>query len=297
MSTPQCVAVALSDGLGNQMFQYAAARAISLRADLRLKLDLGIFQSGDGFRRYMLSPFLPNAEFLTNEERTALIGPHSTATTQWWPYRVLDSLRPLHRRRLIIQTGWHFHDHLLKVRTPCLLRGHWQSEKYFYDFTELIRREFSYLEQNPLTNTKLQHEISNSNSAAIHVRRTDYLAAHTAGIHGVCPLDYYERAVREIEKRFGKVRWWIFSDDSSWVQEQPFFRSLGHILSGDPNNPLEDFQLMRSCQHFVIANSTFSWWAAWLGEKTNSLVIAPQRWFTTPNRDSSQIIPTRWLLL
>lgn len=295
MKTPRCVAVALSDGLGNQMFQYAAARAVSLRANLPLKIDLDILQKGDGFRRYMLDGFALKAEFLSDDERRALLGRGATANTRRWIDRLRDELKPFHLRKGIIQKGWKFDRRLLCVRTPCHIRGYWLSEEYFSEFSDVIRADFA--PRAPLE-AKLSEVISGmkaTESAALHVRRTDYLAPHTAGIHGVCPLEYYKSAVELIERKLNRVKWWIFSDDPDWVSGQEFFRNLGEVVRGDIRNPWSDFWMMSACRHFVIANSTFSWWAAWLGEKNGSLIVAPRRWFVDPQRNCDRIVPRRWL--
>lgn len=284
------VAVALSDGLGNQMFQYAAGRAVALRAGLPLKLDRGILDDGDGFRRYQLDGFALRTEFLSSKEREVLLGPGATASTRRWLWRWVDYLRPWHQRRGIAEKTWRFYPELLQVRTSCHLRGHWQSERYFEDCVEVIRKDFDFAKRPGLA-----QEPEDEMAAALHVRRSDYLAPHTAGIHGVCPVAYYERAVAEVKRRAGAVRWHVFSDDPEWVQSQPFLKSLGEVVCGDPRAPMEDFRRMRACRHFVIANSTFSWWAAWLGEREDSVIIAPQQWFEDSGRDASFVVPDRWI--
>jgi len=295
---PQAVVVALSDGLGNQLFQYATARAITLRADLPLYLDLQNFELGDGYRRYMLGAFRVVENFADERIRRAFLGPRSSAQTRWWPMRLLDRLRPPHWRRCHWQTEWRFYPELLAVRCGCYLRGHWQSERYFADAAHVLRSELTPRSELPGQAAELAREIAACpNSAALHVRRGDYLAAHTTGIHGVCGVDYYLAAVEHVRSTAGDVRWWIFSDDPQWVSKEPFLASLGQVVEGDVREPLADFEAMRRCRHFVIANSTFSWWAAWLGEREGSVVVAPRRWFEDRTRNSSDIVPPRWTLL
>jgi len=295
---PQAVVVALSDGLGNQLFQYAAARAISLRAGIPLYLDLQNFELGDGYRQYMLGAFRIVEQFADDALRRAFLGPRSTAQTRWWPQRLLDSLRPAHRRFCHWQTEWRFYPELLAVRCGCYLRGYWQSERYFADVADVLRSEL-VLRQLPQGNAAavVRQIAACPNSAALHVRRGDYLAPHTAGIHGVCGIEYYRAAVQHVRRTAGDVRWWIFSDDLQWVRREPFLSSLGQVVESDVQDPLGDFLAMRCCRHFVIANSTFSWWAAWLGERQGSVVVAPQRWFLDPTRDAKDVVPKRWVQL
>ena len=139
--------------------------------------------------------------------------------------------------------------------------------------------------------------IEEEQSVAIHLRRGDYVHDPVINAyHGVCGPDYYRTAVREVQRRVPEVRWFLFTDEPDWVAEHldlgvPFELVSGNVIA----DTAQELWLMSRCRHQVIANSSFSWWAAWLGEQKGKVVVAPRRWFVDPTVDTGDLIPEGWI--
>ncbi len=184
-----------------------------------------------------------------------------------------------------------YDESLLDVKFGTVI-GYFQSEKYFDSISHIVRREFVFRESlNREYAMGMYQEIcSTPNSIALHVRRQDYVALQQ--FHGLVPLGYYNEGIARIRATYPDSQVFVFSDDINWCIENV----EGSIVLG--TTEYEDMQLMAACQHAVIANSSFSWWGAWLGDnKPDRVVVAPQRWFTDPNMDSTDIVPDRWVRL
>jgi len=295
------ILVEIMGGLGNQMFQYAAGRSLALRLGTVLKLDLtSLEESREGFalRPYGLSCFRIAADIATPEDVTTLLGNKPI-------YNIL-------RAKLLKRLG-------LRWKLPCLYRephyhydtnfeclpdntwlsGYWHSENYFSSIRQLIMEEFSCYE--PLTdqNQKIADCIANTQSVSIHVRRGDYVTDPvTSQFHGTCSLDYYKDAVAEITRRTDNPHFYIFSDDHSWVKEHLLLdHPTTFVDCNGPDKSYEDLRLMSLCRHNIIANSSFSWWGAWLNRNPSKTVMAPRRWFNNPDLDTKDLIPSGWLKL
>lgn len=283
------VVVGLSGGLGNQMFQYAAGRSLALRLGTRLILDISWF-GGSADRHYALSPFRVEA----------------LERSQWplMPIFFSSFISRLSRRWLPHILGvpvWkepHFHysTSFSEVTKPVFLEGYWQSERYFQDIRHLLLREFTLKDSLPHANAKLIKEISECDSICVHVRRGDYLTNPVATkVHGICGVDYYHAGVSELCWGLANPRCFIFSDDPSWVKKSLLFDCPMTVV--DLNGPREaylDLVLMTTCQHFLIANSSLSWWGAWLGQYDHKKVIAPKNWFLDSDKDTRDLLPESW---
>jgi Glycosyl transferase family 11 len=159
--------------------------------------------------------------------------------------------------------------------------GYWQSEKYFN--VDLLRKDFSWWVNSPL-------RVQFKNKAFIHVRRGDYLNRGTKEFHGLLPLEYYQAAIDYIKERVPDITFEVFTDD-------PDMREfLGYTVVSTGNQHL-DLHTMTKYSHAILANSTFGWWASWLGEHSSQIVVAPKRWFNDPKIDTSDLIPERWVRL
>ena len=171
------------------------------------------------------------------------------------------------------------------------LMGYWQSERYFRDNRDLLLKEFTVDVQTEGINAETTYQISRTCSVAIHIRRGDYVGTR---YHGLCSPEYYERGMETMARTIGSPHFFVFSDEPEWVRENfstayPF-TVVGH---NDPDEPVPDLALMKLCKHQIIANSTFSWWGAWLNENPRKVVISPKRWFSDLPSDS--IIPDEWI--
>jgi hypothetical protein len=276
-------------GLGNQLFQFAAGRRLAIRHGAELVLDLGWFRhEGRGVvpvRSYQLGALDLNA-------RVTRVHPRALAAFE------SGRRRGLRRRKLevIRQRDGDFgvDRRVLNASDDVLLIGYWQSEEYFADVAGAVRQELG-IATRPVSAqyAVLDRLVDRSSAVAVHVRRGDYVSnPRTHAFHGVLDRDYYRRALDYVRGRRTATTLLGFSDDPDWV-ERELAADLGLtvVRGGDA---LQELRLMSRCAHHVVANSSFSWWGAWLGERDDSLVVAPQRWFADPRADTRSIVPERW---
>lgn len=284
----------LMGGLGNQMFQYAAGRCLALRHGVPLKLDLSFLegnQSGNTPRRFALDNYAISAAKASPLE-TALMSGRGGSRLGTATVSVLQKLfgNILYRERF-----FQFDPEVLRLSGRVYLEGYWQSEQYFTEYAEVIRREFMVTEPLLGRNRELADEICSVNAVSVHVRRGDYVRdAKTNAVHGVCTIDYYEKALEIMAQCTSDTVFFVFSDEPEWgVQHLKMdgpLRYIGH--NGD--TPHEDLRLMSLCRHHIIANSSFSWWGAWLSANPDKIVIAPKRWFNDPAINTDDLTPAGW---
>ncbi len=279
----------LHGGLGNQMFQYAAGRAIALRTGAELLLDLGYFD-GELLHAFGLQHLAAGYRVASDAE---LPPKRSASPVRYALWRALR-LRP----KLVRERTLGFDPAIAATQPPAYLQGYWQSEKYFADAAETIRTELAVETAPSAANAAMLERIRSGLSLSLHVRRGDYASdAATLATHGLCSPDYYDRAVRAIAERTGGTPTiYIFSDDPDWAEENLAFGFETVVVRGnDAATNYEDLRLMSACDHHVIANSSFSWWGAWLDPKPDAVTVAPQRWFAHPDMHNPDIIPERWV--
>ncbi|SDH63097.1 alpha-1,2-fucosyltransferase [Propionivibrio dicarboxylicus] len=287
---PRSVVVGLSGGLGNQMFQYAAGRALAHRLNTRLILDLSWF-SGQSERHYALTPFRIEANLQSAwpslpTKAQSLI---SRLSRRWMP-RIMGV--PVWR-----EPHFHYAQDFAAIQSPVFLEGFWQSERYFKDVRQQLQSEFSLRDPMPPACQAVLDKIRACDALCIHVRRGDYLSNPIAAkVHGTCSTDYYRDGVSELSRKLKTPHAFVFSDEPDWARDSLTFDCPMTVV--DINTPTDahlDLLLMSACRHFVIANSSLSWWAAWIGEDENTTVIAPTRWFLTADKDTSDLLPDHWL--
>jgi hypothetical protein len=176
------------------------------------------------------------------------------------------------------------------------LSGLWQTEKYFKDCEEIIRTEFTFKQPLNKKNSELSETIRRKNSVSIHIRRGDYIYnSEEYKIHGLCSIDYYKKAVECIANKAGELTLFIFSDDIEWVKNNLKFDFPIIFVDNNVDDIHEDLRLMSLCKHNIIANSTFSWWGAWLNNNKEKIVIAPKKWFNEFEADTKDIYPDSWM--
>ncbi len=286
----------LLGGLGNQMFQHATGRRLASHLGTKLKLDVSGFEAYK-LRSYSLDAFHLKADFATKADVVRLkFG--KTALMKW---RVLgkkeQDLRPM--PSYIQEKHFRFDPAMLNLPDGVYLDGYWQSEKYFADISDAIRADFA--PQNPMSapSIRISEKIKSFNSVALHVRRGDYVSnPNTNKVHGSLGVDYYERSMEAMVSKLPKPHFFVFSDDPTWARTH--FGDTGSVTIVDVNDEAhahEDMRLMSLCAHHIIANSSFSWWGAWLAENLDKIVIAPQKWFQDPVLETKDLIPESWLRL
>lgn len=291
------VVVRLIGGLGNQMFQYATGRAVALRTGAQLMLDITGYASYP-LRRFELGELGIQAE-IAGDARLRHFGIGATPPSRLG--RGLQRLRLKASPLVLREASFSYDARIEQVKPPVYLDGYWQSERYFTDIAVRLREEFQPSASAGARNADMLGRIAHAGAGAVslHIRRGDYVSdARTAQYHGVCSLDYYRAAVRHVAERVDKPVFFVFSDDHAWVQEH---FEVGHPLvlvqCNDADHGWWDMALMRNCRHHIIANSSFSWWGAWLNPHPDKVVVAPQRWFTGGDHDTRDLIPRGWVRL
>jgi len=288
------IIVKLKGGLGNQLFQYATGRGIAERTGMTLKLDVSSYQS-DALRNYRLRAYPVVDKFATAEEIECL-NPSKAHYARWTASRIRNALKPYYGRSYLKERGFPFDPAILQVRQPVYLNGYWQSEKYFADIADVLVREFTPASPLSPENEALVVRMAASSSVSLHIRRGDYVASPEAlRVHGVVPLDYYRQAMSLMAGRVPGPHFFIFSDDMAWVQENlSADHPMTFVGSERSNQDYDDLRLMSCCRHHITANSSFSWWGAWLNRRPDKIVVAPQKWFAA-SIDTRDLIPAGWI--
>jgi hypothetical protein len=279
-------------GLGNQMFQYAAARSLSLQKKTRLYLDHSFLdRESTGhytYRRYELNAFSIKA----NRAKSFQLFP--------FPFvKKYPSLRSFLPFIYFKEPHIEYTPMLFKEGRSIYLDGYWQCEKYFSPYEKQIREDFQFKSSLTGENKKISDQIINTNAVAVHIRRGDYITNNSINAtHGTCSLAYYQQAIGVLQSKFQNLHFFFFSDDIEWAKQN--FNSLknSYFISNNKNeNSFYDLQLMSLCNHFIIANSSFSWWGAWLGKHKDKVVIAPAKWFNTDEHNTKDLLPESWIKL
>lgn len=286
------IIVRLTGGLGNQMFQYAFGKFLSRKHNTALKIDTSYFKEHK-LRKYELGVFNIEETFASGAEKEEFFPQEASVST-----KLRSKLKSkLLGYKVISEKGFEFFPTTIQeAGANAYLSGYWQTEKYFTGIEKEIRDCFKFRFLPDADNAKMLKDITGSNSVSIHIRRGDYVTdAHTNTVHGVCGLDYYKRAVEYISKQVEKPVFFIFSDDVQWVKENLRLESEHYFLDHNQEKGEEDMRLMMNCKHNIIANSSFSWWAAWLNKNEKKIIIAPEKWFNDSTINTKDIIPASWL--
>ena len=280
----------LMGGLGNQMFQYSLGRRLAHERGVPLKLDLSWFRDAqpmgaDTVREYALAGWRIQASIATPEDLSR------------FPRREgLLARLGLAGSSLVRERGFGFSARVLRAPTDAHLAGYWQSEKYFKPIRAILLHEFTMVEPVCGHAAALLDRVNSSAAVAIHVRRGDYVNnPSTHEFHGVCPLEYFLEAARRIADRVTDPQFFIFSDDPDWVRDNLRLAwPMTLVMHNGDCAPHQDMWLMSRCSHHIIANSSFSWWGAWLSSNEDKMVIAPRRWFRDPKHFTGDLIPEAW---
>jgi hypothetical protein len=177
-----------------------------------------------------------------------------------------------------------------------LLYGFWQNEQYLRGISELLRQELTVRTAADPENAAVAEVMRTVEGVSVHVRRADYVAdSRTLQIHGACSPDYYRAAIRELATSVRDPHFFVFSDDPSWAQKNlEFEHPVTFVTHNKADRNYEDLRLMTLCRHHIIANSSFSWWGAWLGTNPQRIVIAPKRWINDDTVDTRGLFPDKW---
>ena len=294
-SGPDGVIAKVFGGLGNQMFQYAAGRALATRLRQPLQIDTrSSHREGNAHNGFELTRvFAMEPDHATDNSVRRQLGWRS-------PRLVQRLLRRSKAKRLygryVPEPHYHFWPGFEVLEGPCFLDGYWQSFLYFAASAKALRSEFAFRLPLEHANARIAEQIAAApHPVSIHVRRGDYVSSsRTASHHGVLGLDYYRTALDRVVDRLARPQFFVFSDDIAWARAN--LPVPGDAVFVGHNTTLDshfDMHLMSRCRHHVIANSSFSWWAAWLNADPDKIVIAPSRWFLAPF-DTTTLTPPSW---
>ncbi|CAG5007978.1 O-antigen biosynthesis glycosyltransferase WbnK [Dyadobacter sp. CECT 9275] len=290
------ITVKLQGGLGNQLFQYATARAVAMKHRTNIAFDITSL--------YATNTDITPREFELNKLSIEYKSPSIAAKLAYKlvniPFGnfIQNTLLKFLSARIYTEKSLLYNPFILdQTCKNTYLTGFFQSEKYFNSIkTELLREICWQPEHNHIVNV-----IKNTNSVSLHIRRGDYAANYkTQKFHGLLPLEYYNNAIKYITDRISDIHIFVFSDDINWSKQHLNFKGkLTFVEENSASESYKDLQLMSLCKHNIIANSSFSWWGAWLNQHTNKIVVAPKRWFadTTAQEQSHDIVPKEWIRL
>lgn len=285
----------LIGGLGNQFFQYAVGRHLAEIHKTEVKIDISGFESYK-LHKYSLWPFNIQESFASPEEVAALRNQGQTIVgrlTQKVLQKPLKSTSTYIRERKLFC----FDADILNLGDDIYLQGSWQNEKYFTDIAEIIRREFTVKTPASGKNKELTEQITSCESVGLHIRRGDYVSnPNTNKVHGTCDIDYYCYCVKQLALRVNNPYFFIFGDDPQWAMAN-LKLSYPTTLVGhnDADKNYEDMRLLSQCKHNITANSSFSWWAAWLNQNPEKIILAPERWLKNDIYDTKDLIPDGWI--
>jgi hypothetical protein len=296
------VVIKIMGGLGNQLFQYAMGRQLALRRGVPARLDAAFFSNrspvAHTLRPYELGIFSNLAIQPLNDAESQQL-----ARTEQLPYRLYNKFRRmlgLTPAFLYLGEGEYFQPNSLVLGggPPAYLlqvEGHWQNEAYFIDIIATLRQELAFPPFIDSANQAVAEQLRANTrpTVSVHVRRGDYMQNPA---FGMCSVEYYERALAYMRQHLTEPLFFVFSDDLAWARENlPLPVDTTYIDWNRGENSYRDMHLMSLCQNHVIANSSFSWWGAWLNPRSDKLVVSPQVWMDNPRVMTERVVPTAWI--
>lgn len=286
------IIVELRGGLGNQLFQFAYGFHLANKRKTRLLLDTSHFINHP-LRNFELDK-LGLSKYVGNQEEIKAIKKY--VDPRRLHNKICNLVLPYYRHSLVRERAYHFDPNLLKVRKNVYLSGFWQSEKYFSDDAERLLEAIRFEQVNHLA--PIKEQIVSSHSVGVHIRRGDYASdPQVKALHGLVPMEYYERAIEFLRNEIPDLSIFVVTDDPAWVTDN-FKVGSFEVLSGKhTRDSVDDLYLFSLCQYNVTANSSFSWWGAWLNQNKNKKVICPKNWFAAyaDKFDTKDLIPDSWI--
>lgn len=287
----------LKGGLGNQMFQYAAGRCLAHLRGAALKLDDAFLQADPGGaytkRHFELDVFEMPFQIANASE----LVPFYRIGHNRYLRNIEKRLPFLFAHHFYSERDLSFHKDFHALPGQTYLDGYFQSEQYFDPVASIIRKDFTFKGPVPKACEDWLREIRSTESVSLHIRRGDYVSnPSNTTYYASCSESYYRRAVDELLKQHRNIGLFVFSDDLDWCRKNLAFNDLP-VYFVDANTQAAnhwDMFLMSQCRHNIMANSSFSWWAAWLNGNASKTVIAPAKWFGNDTKQAHDIIPLTW---
>jgi hypothetical protein len=285
------IVVKLKGGLGNQMFQYAFGLSLSKERNEKFFIDISGYSAqskNDAQRNYQLGDFPIQAEILPNDKAKIF----NSLPFRWYR-KITNKINPL--------DAYTFNSKLLQSKST-YYEGYWINEKYFIKYRQAIIESFALknFSDKAIQISKLIHETQKT-STSLHVRRGDFVSNPNAAFNGLVSLEHYHKAINLIAQstHTQKLTVFVFSDDIEWAKNNIHSddEHTFHFVSSPEIKDHEELILMSQCSNNIIANSTFSWWAAWLNQSESKIVIAPKQWLKDRTASDLEITPENWILL
>lgn len=280
------ITVKLKGGLGNQLFQYSFGRLLSHKNNQELKLDTtNLSGSKDTFRQYALDVFNINAHIANNYE----------IASNKYPLGFVSKITKIFNQKILRKYNIGYNDHLLKSKSK-YFEGYFQNHKYLEPIRDILLSDITLKESIEDKYKDLFQKILENNSVSIHIRRGDYVNdKKTKKAHYVFGLEYYQKAIQVIKERLQNPIFFIFSDDIDWVKQNLKINEETYYVSNDNIKDYEELIIMSKCKHNIIANSSFSFWGAWLNQNKDKIVIAPHRWNNKFIKEYRDLLPEDWI--
>lgn len=281
-------------GLGNQLFQYAMARNVAERNGSQLKVDLSWFESPDVATRriFGLNSFIIQLRNASEAEINRCL-----MLRKAFGRDIYETIVPFRYKKYIKTKEFQvFNEIYLRLGGDVYLDGYWADERFFCDIANIIRKEFKLSGGLSPNNSNYSSIIDETESVSVHIRRGDYVtSSQFSPIFNICDQSYYRRAIDLIADKITHPVFFIFSDDIEWARQNlnPKHKVV-YVSGAEGKLPHEEMILMSRCKHNIIANSTFSWWGAWLNPNNKKIVIAPDKWVNIPGAYGDQIVPPTW---
>lgn len=293
------IIIKISGGIGNQFFQYAFAKALEFRRGIEVKIDRSHFdmQNKNITKRiFLLDNFKLSLKIAKREDFKKIGVPFPPENGFWGKikkaiFKVEEYFRPDGNKKIIEDTTFGFDDSIFKIRDNSYVSGIWPSPRYFKSIEDIVFKDIMLKNHLSKNAEFFLGKIQEYNSVSIHIRRGDYLKYPNK--FGLCSLEYYEKAVEKIKQSVISPVFFVFSDDINYAKEN---LKIGHnvfYVSGLDVEDYEELVLMSKCKHNIMANSTFSWWGAWLNKNRNKIVIAPKM-LRKDDKNTSDFIPQEW---
>lgn len=274
-------------GLGNQMFQYAFYLALK-RHFKNVKADISEFSYYTLHNGFELNEaFGLDLNLISSMEKKLYYNKDNE-----WIYQKLRKLLGLSHSVFTEIKEFEYDENIFSDRHSRYYIGYWQNEKYFKELRNILLEDFRYKKTLSAENSRLLTKIKNCNSVSIHIRRGDYIGHPLLG--NICSNTYYLNAINFIGSRIKDPVYFVFSNDMKWCKENINVKSIYFCEENTEKNSVVDILLMSNCRSNIIANSTFSWWSAWLNQNPDKIVVAPSKWINAPHLNDYDVVPSSW---
>ncbi|MBS6396215.1 MAG: alpha-1,2-fucosyltransferase [Clostridiales bacterium] len=277
----------IDGGLGNQMFQYALALKLQSLGK-EVKIDVTKYAEHHSHNDFELDKVFRISCPFAGEDEIRRLGYRKA--NHWTEFL---KKTPFGKKSIYNNESYQF-DESVFLMDERYLEGYWQSEKYFMSIRDKILETYQFPEFASKQQKEWAARMQSGYSISVHIRRGDYL--NYSYLQNICTLDYYKRAMQYFRDRYqGGVEFYIFTNDFPWAEEH-FLEKDCHFVKGNTGTEsFRDMQLMSLCKHNIIANSSFSWWGAWLNQNADKIVIAPEKWVNRESDEKIDIIPDTWM--